>query len=78
MSNVLKETVERVAPQLSEAGQSELAAIVEEQARRIAAEEGVRRGIADVEAERVFSEQQIAVWLQSWGKDDERPPPTCD
>ncbi len=38
----------------------------------------VRRGIADAEAGRLVDHDTVAAWLESWGAEEERPPPRCD
>jgi predicted transcriptional regulator len=50
-------------------------AFLEEQER---AREKIRAGLADVAAGRVVSHEEVARWLDSWGSEDELPPPRCD
>jgi predicted transcriptional regulator len=38
----------------------------------------IREGLADAEAGRVISHEKVARWLDSWGDEDELPPPKCD
>ena len=37
----------------------------------------IRKGLADAEAGRVVSHEEVARWLDSWGSEDELPPPKC-
>lgn len=39
--------------------------------------EAIERGLADIEAGRVVSHEEVVRWLQSWGTDHELPPPKC-
>jgi predicted transcriptional regulator len=39
--------------------------------------ERIREGLADAEAGRVVSHGEVARWLDSWGSEDELPPPKC-
>lgn len=39
--------------------------------------EQIREGLADAEAGRVVSHEEVARWLDSWGTEDELPPPKC-
>ena len=39
--------------------------------------ERIREGVADAEAGRVVSHGEVARWLDSWGSEDELPPPKC-
>jgi RHH-type transcriptional regulator, rel operon repressor / antitoxin RelB len=43
----------------------------EEQLKRI------REGLADAAAGRVAPDEDVARWLESWGTEDELPPPKC-
>jgi predicted transcriptional regulator len=43
----------------------------EEQLKRI------REGLADAAAGRVAPDEAVARWLESWGTEDELPPPKC-
>jgi predicted transcriptional regulator len=35
----------------------------------------IREGLADAEAGRIVSHEEVARWLESWGTEDELPPP---
>ena len=37
-----------------------------------------REGLADIEAGRVISHDDMKTWLRSWGTSKELPPPTDD
>ena len=37
--------------------------------------EKIRQGLADAEAGRVVSNDEVARWLDSWGRENELPPP---
>jgi predicted transcriptional regulator len=39
--------------------------------------ERIREGLADAEAGRVVAHGEVARWLDSWGSEDELPPPKC-
>jgi predicted transcriptional regulator len=39
--------------------------------------EKIREGLADAEAGRVVSHEEVARWLDSWGTENELPPPKC-
>ena len=38
----------------------------------------IRCGIADAEAGRLVDHEAVAAWLESWGTQEELPPPRCD
>lgn len=40
--------------------------------------QAVEKGIAAADAGRLVDHEGVAAWLESWGTDDELPPPTCD
>ena len=40
--------------------------------------EAIREGIADADAGRVIDHEPVAAWLESWGTENELPPPRCD
>jgi predicted transcriptional regulator len=37
----------------------------------------IREGLTDAKAGRVISHEEIARWLDSWGSENELPPPKC-
>ena len=39
--------------------------------------ERIREGLADAAAGRVVPHDEVARWLESWGTEDELPPPKC-
>ncbi len=49
-------------------------AYLDEQEHRL---EKIREGLADAEAGRVVSHDEVARWLDSWASEDELPPPKC-
>jgi predicted transcriptional regulator len=51
-----------------------IAAYLDEQEHQ---REKIREGLADAEAGRVVSHEEVARWLDSWGTEDELPPPKC-
>jgi RHH-type transcriptional regulator, rel operon repressor / antitoxin RelB len=51
-----------------------IAAYLDEQEREL---ERIREGLADAEAERVVSDEEVARWLECWGTENELPPPRC-
>jgi RHH-type transcriptional regulator, rel operon repressor / antitoxin RelB len=51
-----------------------IVAYLEEQENQL---ERIREGLADAEAGRVASHGEVARWLDSWGSEDELPPPKC-
>lgn len=40
--------------------------------------EAIATGIADADAGRVVDHEAVAAWLESWGTENELPPPRCD
>ena len=38
----------------------------------------IREGLADVKARRVISHEEVEAWLESWGSEQELPPPECE
>ena len=38
----------------------------------------IEAGVADADAGRVVDHHAVAAWLESWGSDNELPPPRCD
>ena len=51
-----------------------IVAYLDEQERQL---EKIREGLADAEAGRVISHEEVTRWLESWGTEDELPPPKC-
>lgn len=51
-----------------------IAAYLDEQERQL---ERIREGLADAAAGRVVPHEEVARWLESWGTEDEQPPPRC-
>lgn len=52
-----------------------IVAYVDEQEHQL---ERIRAGLADAAAGRVVPDDEVARWLDSWGTDDESPPPKCE
>jgi len=40
--------------------------------------ERIRDGLADAKAGRVVPHEEVEKWLDSWGGDQELPPPACE
>jgi predicted transcriptional regulator len=51
-----------------------IVAYVDEQERQL---ERIREGLADAKAGRVVTHEDVARWLDSWGTENELPPPKC-
>jgi predicted transcriptional regulator len=51
-----------------------IVAYLDEQERQL---EKIREGLDDAEAGRVLSHEVVTRWLESWGTEDELPPPKC-
>ncbi len=51
-----------------------IVAYLDEQERQL---EKIREGLADAKAGRVISHEEVASWLESWGTENELPPPKC-
>jgi len=51
-----------------------IVAYLDEQEHQLAK---IREGLADAEAGRVISHGEVARWLDSWGTENELPPPKC-
>jgi RHH-type rel operon transcriptional repressor/antitoxin RelB len=51
-----------------------IVAFLDEQEHQLAK---IREGLADAEAGRLVSHEEIARWLDSWGTANELPPPKC-
>jgi predicted transcriptional regulator len=51
-----------------------IAAWLDEQERQL---EKIHEGLIDAEAGRVVAHEEVARWLESWGTEDELPPPKC-
>jgi predicted transcriptional regulator len=58
----------------SRLGADAMVAYLDEQEHQL---ERIREGLADAEAGRVVSHGEVARWLDSWGLEDELPPPKC-
>jgi predicted transcriptional regulator len=75
----IEERLDRLAKTVS-VGQSRLAATaivayLDDQERQL---ERIREGDADAKAGRVVAHQEVIRWLDSWGAENELPPPKCD
>jgi len=51
-----------------------IAAWLEAQERQL---DRIREGLADAKAGRVVAHEDVVRWLESWGTEDELPPPRC-
>jgi predicted transcriptional regulator len=51
-----------------------IAACLDEQEHQL---DRIREGLADAEAGRVVAHEEVARWLESWGTENELPPPKC-
>jgi RHH-type transcriptional regulator, rel operon repressor / antitoxin RelB len=51
-----------------------IVAYLDEQERQL---EKIREGLADAKAGRVVAHEDVARWLDSWGTEEELPPPKC-
>ena len=51
-----------------------IAAYLDEQEHQL---ERIREGLADAKAGRVTSHEEVVRWLDSWGSENELPPPKC-
>ncbi len=71
--NKLLEQAMTAAASLSDEGQSTLARHIMDEAKRLA----ILEGIADADAGRLIPHEDVKAWLESWGSDDELPPPQC-
>jgi predicted transcriptional regulator len=40
--------------------------------------ERIKAGIADADAGRVVAHEKVMAWVESWGTDNELPPPECE
>jgi RHH-type transcriptional regulator, rel operon repressor / antitoxin RelB len=40
--------------------------------------QAIRRGIEDADAGRFVDHENVVGWLETWGRDNEQPPPKCD
>jgi predicted transcriptional regulator len=58
----------------SELAAAAIAAYLDEREHQL---EKIREGLADAEAGRVVSHEEVARWLDSWGIANELPPPKC-
>lgn len=51
-----------------------IVAYLDDQERQL---EKIREGLADAKAGRVVSHEEVTRWLESWGSENELPPPRC-
>ncbi|WP_413207859.1 hypothetical protein [Rhodospirillum sp. A1_3_36] len=72
MTKLMQQAMSAIAT-LSDEHQDELARHLMEEAKRLA----IAEGLADVEAGRVISHEDMTAWLESWGTENELPPPAC-
>ena len=60
------------ASTLSDEDQDKIAHVVLDEAKRLS----ILEGIADADAGRMVPHSEIKEWLESWGTENELPPPT--
>lgn len=71
--NKLLERAMTAAASLSDEGQSTLARHIMDEAKRLA----ISEGLADADAGRLVPNEEVKAWVESWGSDNELPPPQC-
>ena len=71
--NKLLEQAILAAHSLSDEGQSTLARHMMDEAKRIA----ILEGIAAADAGQLIPHEDVKAWLNSWGTENELPPPQC-
>jgi len=71
--NKLLEQAILAANSLSDEGQSTLARHIMDEAKRIA----ILEGIAAADAGQLIPHEDVKAWLNSWGTENELPPPQC-
>ena len=69
----LLELAINAATTLTEADQDRVAHVILDEAKRLS----IRNGIAEAEAGEFVSHADMTKWLESWGTDEELPPPSC-
>jgi RHH-type rel operon transcriptional repressor/antitoxin RelB len=38
----------------------------------------IRQGLDEADAGKLIPHEEVVAWVESWGKEDERPMPTCE
>ena len=71
--NTLLRHAMTVAETFPEDVQDEVARHIMEEAKRLS----ILKGIADADAGRLIPHEEMKAWLESWGTENELPPPTC-
>lgn len=61
------------AATLTDADQDKLAHLVLDEAKRLS----IQEGIAEADAGKFVPHADVKSWLESWGTDNELPPPSC-
>ncbi len=72
MTKLLEHAV-TAARTLTEEDQDALARVVLDEAKRLA----ILEGLAEAEAGKFIPHEDMKAWLESWGTENESPPPTC-
>lgn len=75
MNERLKQAIATATANLSEEGQDKLARFIMNEAKRIAIMEAVAK--ADANPDAGIPHEEVCKWLESWGTENELPPPTC-
>ena len=75
--SVSRELVDQITKLARETNETEsaLAEYVANEEWRI---RSIRKGIEDAQAGRMIPHEKVRAWLESWGTEDELPPPTCE
>ncbi len=73
MTKLLEQAVTVATTALTEEDQDKLALLLLDEAKRLS----VMEGLADIEAGRVVPHSEVKAWLESWGTENELPPPSC-
>ncbi len=73
MTKLLEQAVTVATTALTEEDQDKLALLLLDEAKRLS----VMEGLADIEAGRVVPHSEVKAWLESWGTENELPPPLC-
>lgn len=75
MNERLKQAISAATANLSEEGQSNLARFIIDEAKRLSILEAVAK--ADANPNAGVPHEEVCKWLESWGTENELPPPTC-
>jgi predicted transcriptional regulator len=75
MNTSLEQAISIATATLSEEGQSKLARFIIDEAKRLSILEAVAK--ADANPDAGIPHEEVCKWLESWGTENELPPPTC-